>query len=207
METQRLAEKIKEINMPDEMQERIIRRYYQTSNLEMENQTMKKTSNTFFRRTAAVAASLVLCLCITGVTAFAASGQLKGFFKDITNWKGAVIGTAYEQATDELEVVILDSSEELTISVTMANPKVAPYIAIQELGVESYEILDDSGKLVMKGEPTAMEKVVDGQATIIVPAKELGTGTYKLVIRAFVGGAKAEQPLSMSGTWEMEFSR
>lgn len=207
MEMQRLAEKVKEINMPDEMQERIISRCYQTSNLEVENQTMKKTSNTFFRRTAAVAASLVLCLCITGITALAASGHLKGFFKDIKDWRGAVTGTAYEQATDELEVAILDSAEELTVLVTMVNPKVAPYIAIQELGVESYEILDDSGKLVMKGEPTAMEKVVDGQATIIVPAKELGTGTYKLVIRAFVGGAKAEQPLSMSGTWEMEFSR
>ncbi len=207
METQRLAEKVKEINMPDEMQKRIIRRCYQTSNLEMENQTMKKTSNTFFRRTAAVAASLALCLCITGITSLAASGQLKGFFKDIKNWQGAVVGTAYEQATDELEVAILDSTEELTISVTMVNPKVAPYFTIQELGIENYEILDASGKVVMKGEPTAMEKVVDGQATIIVPAKELGTGTYKLVIRAFVGGAKAEQPLIMSGTWEVEFNR
>ncbi|MBQ8039414.1 MAG: hypothetical protein IJ274_06040 [Lachnospiraceae bacterium] len=207
METQRLAEKIKEINMPDEMQERIIRRCYQTSNLEMENQTMKKRTNTFFRRTAAVAASLALCLCITGITALVASGQLKGFFKDIKNWQGAVVGTAYEQATDELEVAILDSSEELTVLVTMVNPKVAPYFTIQELGVENYEILDASGKVVVKGEPTAMEKVVDGQATIIVPAKELGTGTYKLVIHAFVGGAKAEQPLTMSGIWEVEFSR
>lgn len=207
MEMQRLAEKVKEIKMPDEMQERIISRCYQTSNLEMENQTMKKRTNTFFRRTAAVAASLALCLCITGVTALAASGQLKGFFKDITNWKGAVIGTAYEQATDELEVAILDSSEELTVLVTMVNPKVAPYIAIQELGAESYEILDASGKVVMKGEATAMAEVVDGQATIIVPAKEIGAGTYKLVICGFVGGAKAEQPLTMSGTWEMEFSR
>lgn len=207
MEMQRLAENIKEINMPDEMQERIIRRCYQTSNLEMENQTMKKTSNTFFRRTAAVAASLVLCLCITGVTALAASGQLKGFFKDITNWKGAVIGTAYEQATDELKVQLVDSGEELTLLVTMVNPKTAPYFTIQELGVEKYEILDASGKVVLKGEPTAMTEVVDGKATIIVPANELSAGTYKLVIRAFVGGAKAEQPLTMSGTWEVEFNR
>ena len=207
MEMQSLAENIKEIKMPDEMQERIIRRCYQTSNLEMENQTMKKRTNTFFRRTAAVAASLALCLCITGITALAASGQLKGFFKDIKNWQGAVTGTAYEQATDELEVAILDSSEELTVLVTMVNPKVAPYFTIQELGVENYEILDASGKVVMKGEPTAMEKVVDGQATIIVPANELSAGTYKLVIRAFVGGAKAEQPLTMSGTWEVDFNR
>ena len=207
MEMQRLAENIKEINMPDEMQERIIRRCYQTSNLEMENQTMKKTSNTFFRRTAAVAASLVLCLCITGVTALAASGQLKGFFKDITNWKGAVIGTAYEQATDELKVQLVDSGEELTLLVTMVNPKAAPYFTIQELRVEKYEILDASGKVVLKGEPTAMTEVVDGQATIIVPVKAVGAGTYKLVIRAFVGGAKAEQPLTMSGTWEVEFNR
>ena len=124
---QRLAEKIKEINMPDEMQERIISRCYQTSNLEMENQTMKKRTNIFFSRTAAVAASLVLCLCITGVTALAASGQLEGFFKDIKDWRGAVTGTAYEQATDELEVAILDSAEELTVLVTMVNPKATAF--------------------------------------------------------------------------------
>jgi hypothetical protein len=132
---QHLAEKVKEINMPDEMQERIIRRCYQTSNLEMENRTMKKTK-TFFKKPIAIAASLVLCLCITGVTALAASGQLKGFFKDIKNWQGAVTGTAYEQATDELHVAILDVAEEINISVTMVNPKVAHYFAIQELGVE-----------------------------------------------------------------------
>lgn len=206
MKTQYFTEKVKEIKMPDDMQERIIRRCYETSNVEMENRNMKKT-NTFFRKPLAVAASLVLCLCITGVTALAASGQLKGFFKDIKNWQGAVTGTAYEQATDELEVAILDSTEELTISVTMVNPKVAPYFAIQELGVENYEIQDEAGKVVLKGEPTAMAAIVDGQATILVPANEIGAGTYKLVIRAFVGGAKAEQPLPISGTWECEFTR
>lgn len=206
MEIQHLAEKVKEINMPDEMQERIIRRCYQTSNLEMESQIMKRT-NTFLKKPIVVAASLVLCLCITGVTTMAASGHLQGFFRDITNWRGAVTGTAYEQATDELAVKITEVAEDITVSVTMVNPKVAPYIAIQELGVESYEILDASGKVAMKGEPTAMAKVVDGQATIIVPANELSAGIYKLVIRAFVGGAKAEQPLTMSGTWECEFLR
>ncbi len=206
METQHLAKKIKEIKMPDEMQERIIGRCIEKTNLKMENQIMKKT-NTFFKKPMAVAASLVLCLCITGVTAMAASGQLKGFFKDIKNWQGAVTGTAYEQATDELEVTVLDSTEELTLSVTMVNPKVVPYFVIQELGVESYEILDTSGKVVLKGEPTAMAQVVDGQATLLVPAKEVGAGTFKLVIHTFVGGAKAEQPLPISGTWECEFSR
>ena len=203
---QHLAEKVKEINMPDEMQERIISRCYEKTNLKMEKKTMKKT-NTFLKKPMAVAASLVLCLCITGVTALAASGQLKGFFKDIKNWQGAVTGTAYEQATDELHVAILDVAEEINISVTMVNPKVAPYFAIQELGVECYEILDASGNVVLKGEPTAMAQVVDGQTTILVPAKEVGAGTFKLVIHTFVGGAKAEQPLPISGTWECEFFR
>lgn len=47
---------------------------------------------------------LVLCLCLTGVTALAATGKLQGFFSDITGWNGAVVGTSYEQATKELEV-------------------------------------------------------------------------------------------------------
>ena len=158
-------------------------------------------------KTTAVAASLALCLCITGVTVLAASGHLKGFFRDIKDWRGAVIGTAYEQATEELEVSILDSAEELTVLVTMVKPSVAPYFTFQELGIENYEIQDASGNVVLKGEPTTMAKVADGQAIVSVPANEIGCGTYKLVISAFVGGAKAEQPLVMKGTWEVEFNR
>lgn len=206
MEMQHLAEKIKEIKMPDEMQERIIRRCNQTSNLEMENRIMKK-ANTFFKKPIAVAASFVLCLCVTGVSVMAATGQLKGFFKDVKDWRGAVVGTAYEQATDELEVTVEDVSEDITIFVTMVNPDKAPYFTFQEMGVEAYEILDATGNVVLKGEATAMAEITDGKTTIIVPAKELGAGAYKLVIHSFVGGSKAEQPLPMSGNWECEFSR
>lgn len=207
MEILHLSTKVKEIEMPDEMQERIIRRCYQISNCETENHIMKKKSNAFLGKTTAVAASLALCLCITGVTVLAASGYLKGFFRDIKDWRGAVIGTAYEQATEELEVSILDSAEELTVLVTMVKPSVAPYFTFQELGIENYEIQDASGNVVLKGEPTTMAKVADGQAIVSVPANEIGSGTYKLVISAFVGGAKAEQPLVMNGTWEVEFNR
>ena len=153
------------------------------------------------------AAMSVTVFSANGVSVMAATGQLKGFFRDIKDWRGAVVGTAYEQATDELEVIVEDASEDITVLVTMVNPDKAPYFTFEELSVEAYEIMDNSGNIVLKGEAKAMAKITDGKATIIVPAKELDAGTYKLIIHSFVGGSKAEQPLPMSGNWECEFSR
>lgn len=45
-----------------------------------------------WKKQLSMTAALVLCVCITGVTALIANGKLQGIFKDITNWKGAVVG-------------------------------------------------------------------------------------------------------------------
>lgn len=80
MEKRILVEKLNEFEMPKEMRDRIIRNCY----IESEEQTMhKNTTKKFIKKPMAVAASFVLCLCLTGVTALAATGKLQGFFKDI----------------------------------------------------------------------------------------------------------------------------
>ena len=49
-----------------------------------------------------------------GVTTLAATGKLEGFFKDIKRWDGAIVGTSYEQATDEIDVSVIEGYSEMT---------------------------------------------------------------------------------------------
>lgn len=202
-----LEKKVKEIEMPADMKARIIKNCYQKS-MNMEIKTMtKKSKNNFFKKPVVAVASLALCLFFTGVTVLAASGQLKGFFKDIKNWTGAVTGTSYEQATDEITVKVVEVTDELTVQATMVNPSAAPYGFIEEFGIHSFVVKDMSGKVVLKGSATTMVEIDNGQATIKIPLENLAAGTYTLVIDAFVGSSKADQPLVIHGDWEYEFTR
>ncbi len=204
MEGRILAEKVREIEMSEEMQERILGNCYQ----KMEDKKMNKnTTKSMFKRPMIAVASLALCLCVTGVTALAATGKLQGYFKDITNWNGAVTGTTYEQATEELELKITEVSDKLTVTITMVKPDMAPYSFIETFGLESYRIVDANGKVVAKGDRTELVEIVDGMANVMISLENVAVGEYKLIVTEMVGGSKADQPLVISGTWEGDFVR
>ena len=58
---------------------------------EMEKTKMnRKSKNKYVKHPMTAAAALVLCVCITGVTAMATAGKLEGFFKDIKELKNNV---------------------------------------------------------------------------------------------------------------------
>lgn len=164
-----------------------------------------RKNNSFFRKPAAVFAVLAVCLSIS-VTALAATGTLKGFFRDITNWQGAVVGTSYEQATDEIDVTVTANDEELTVLATFADPKIFPYREVEKLGIAAYRIVDTNGKTVSEGAAASAE-VVNGRAAVNIQLDDLDSGSYRLMISAFVGEKKAEQPLNINGSWECEFSK
>ena len=86
-------------------------------------------------------------------------------------------------------------------------PNVAPYNSLDEFGIESYKIKNTSGKVLLGGSTMDMFEIADGQANIKIPLENLAAGKYTLVIDAFVGSKKADQPLVMSGAWECEFTR
>ena len=202
-----LEKKVKEIQMPADMKARITQNCYQNLS-NMENKTMtKRTKSNFFKKPAVAVASLALCLFFTGVTALAASEQLKGFFKDITNWNGAVTGTTYEHATDEITVDVTAVTDQLTILATFKNPTAAPYGFIDEFGVHSYTIKNISDKVVVKGNVPTMSSISNGQVNINIPLENLPAGEYTLVIDAFVGASKADQPLVVNGNWVCEFTK
>ena len=167
---------------------------------------MKTNKNhTFFSKPVKAFAVLAICLSLS-VTAVAASGVLKGHFKDITNWQGAVVGTSYEQATDEIGVNVTVNGDELTVLATLADPQVFPYRETEKLGIATYQIVEANGKVVKEGAAESTE-VVNGQAAVTIQLDEIDSGSYKLIVTAFVSEKKADQPLNINGIWECAFTK
>ncbi|MBQ8315069.1 MAG: hypothetical protein IJX95_04935 [Lachnospiraceae bacterium] len=195
------AEEVKKIEMPKEMRERILDNCY----TEMEEMTMRKNNGkNVFRKPMVAAAVLVACLCVTGVGAMAATGKLTGFFQDVTGLFGAVTGTTYEQATDEIEMKITEVSDILAVEMEMDGTK-APYRELETIEVGSYRIVSADGDVVAKDEMSTAAPIVDGTASVSVALPDVAAGTYKLVITELIGSKKADQPLPIYGEWECEF--
>ena len=206
MEFGNLKSAAQEITMPEEMKRRIAHNCKQIETT-MEEHNMNNRKNTsFFRKPAAVFAALAVCLSLS-VTALAATGVLQGFFRDITNHSGAIVGTSYEQATDEIDMDVTVDGDELTVLATFMDPNKFPYRESQLLGIADYRIMDAEGNVVQEGATDKFTPVANGQASIVLELNELATGSYKLIVTAFVSEKKADQPLNISGTWECEFSK
>lgn len=199
----KLAEEVKKIEMPSEMRERIL----EQCDMKTEEMTMRKNSGkNLFRKPMVAAAVLAACLCVTGVSAMAATGKLTGFFQDVKGLFGAVTGSTYEQATDEIEMSIAEVSDILVIDMDVDGTKL-PYSMLETIEVGNYRIVSADGDVVRKGNQSTVAPLVDGTASVSVALGDVAAGTYKLVITELIGTKKAEQPLRIHGEWECEFSR
>ena len=199
MDKKKFVNKIKEIEMPKDMQQRIIEKCY--------IETEKKRMNKMFKKPMVAVASFAVCVCLMGVTALAATGKLEGYFRDIKRWDGAVIGTAYEQATDEVEMNIIEVSDKLVVEITMVNFKEAPYSFFEMFGIKNYKIVDANGKVIVENENLEMSAIANNKVLVNVPLDDVGNGEYTLIVSELVGGSKADQPLGLDGTWECSFRR
>ena len=201
-----LTKKMKEIEMPDEMRKRIIANCSDALNKERNTgEARMRRINNRWKKSLPIAAALVLGVCITGVTAMAATGKLEGFFKDIKNWNGAVVGTAYEQATEEIAVSIKEVTNELIVLVTIEEPEKPPYLYSELFGIVSYKIEDMEGNVVLNEEAFGERVNFSNQMSLEIPLNQIPSGEYKLVIKQFISEKKADQPLRISGNWECEF--
>ena len=129
-----------------------------------------------------------------------------GFFKNITRWDGAVTGGVYEQASEEIEVTAFADGGTLTVSATLLLPGEPPYCFFETFGVQSCQITDGDGKVVMEQKDPVFSRLEDGQASIQIPLEGIKPGDYRLLIRQFAGSAKADQPLTINGIWECHFT-
>ncbi len=132
-----------------------------------------------------------------------------GYFEDVTAWNGSVIGTTYENATDEIHFTLeAMEAEEATVSMTVkfVDLQKLPYSIIEELSIPKYTILDQSGAVVAEG--SADYRAVDreqGETVFEIPLADLEKGDYRIKMEALEGKKKAEQPIPISGTWECGF--
>lgn len=197
-----LKKKVEEIKMTGAMQERILQNCRKEAEKERMNRTMmeKTDKKRWFQKPLAVAAALVLCLTVGGVTAFAASGE--GFFKDITDWRGAVTGTTYEQATEEIDVNVKEEGAVFRVEVSFKDAEKAPFSELEMLAVGKYQVVDANGKIVAKGDAGEAVPVQNGQMVLTIDRTNLPEGQYTLQLQSFIGSKKAEQPLSINGNWE-----
>ena len=142
---------------------------------------------------------LMICMCVIGIIAVVLPD------KNITNWKGAITGIPYEQATEELDVSVMDKGEELEIEVTFLAPNKVPYREIEQLGIGKCKIVDVNGKTIVKDIDSEMAEVMNGKAIIVIELEDVQRGNYKLLISEMLGGSKADQPTTLIGSWECEF--
>lgn len=175
----------------------------------LEEKNMNKLKNvTWLKRLPTTAAVLAVC-AVTVVSA----GALTGYFKDVKNFSGAIVGTEYINATNDIQMNVLETNDEyITLDINFVNPSEAPFAFIQELAVTEYIVLDQNNNEVfsvnsdVENSSTAIIEA-DG-ALIKLPTKHLNNEeTYTLKINTIYGLAKAEQPLKISGDWKCEFKR
>ena len=207
MEFENLKSAAKEITMPEEMKRRIAHNCKKQIVNTMEEHTMNKQKNhSFIRKPAAVFAALTVCLTLS-VTVLATNGELKGYFRDIMNFTGAIVDTSYEQATDEIRMDVTVNSYELTVLATFVDANKLPYRNSELLGIAEYKIVNLDGKVVKEGATNQSSPVLNGQSAMIIDLNDIEAGSYKLVVNTFVSEKKADQPLNINGVWECDFSK
>ncbi len=202
-----VKEKINQIELPNTLHERCMSGINQAKR-EMEDNKMnyKKVIRGI------VAAAAVLGVCVLTTNYEAIGSATKGFFRDITGWNNAVVGTEYAQATEELKVEVVAVTTEqahttLALEVTLTEKEQAPWNSIEEIVLGSYKIVDADGKDVAVVENTHIEgqkaNIFDGMAQIDVVVEQLeGNVEYTLLIESFYGIKKADAPLKITGNWE-----
>ena len=166
---------------------------------------------TFVRRFITVCATMVICLSLVACGVSENSSSIpeptKGYFRDITNVWGAVVGTSYEQATNEISISLNTDDDQLSVLITFIDPTIPPYSEEELISIADYQILDQNGKTVKEGSTEATE-IVDGQAIINIDLNGFTPNNYTLVISAFEAW---ELPgdgstLTLNGGWSCDFS-
>jgi len=182
----------------------------------MEVHTMSKPKFTM-KRTLALVAVLALCIATVAMTPLANS--IRGFFSDIVRFDGAITGTKYENATNDIKVDILELTSEngnviIPLDLTFENPTEAPFPYIQEVAVSEYKILDNNNKEIIKSKVSAEDgdkgTVSAGKVLVNLSLNDekLKSGEeYTIIIEKMYGLAKADAPLHITGTWKCNFIR
>jgi len=204
MEYEKLRTAANKITLPENTKQRIVNNCKDLGSTTGKEFIMKTDNQTFFRKHATILT--VLAICLTFSVSALAAGHLHGYFLDITNWQGAIVGISYEQATDEIGLSVTVNGNELTALATFFIPQDIPYRETEKLGIAAYRIMDASGTVVQEGTAESNE-VVNGYASITIKLDDIDSGKYTLIVTSFVSEKNADQPMTISGYWECPFTK
>ncbi len=149
------------------------------------------------------AAVMAVLICLSGITAAAAQ---QGIFRDLFTFGHTVTGTAYENADDEIIVSAEAEPLNLTVTAEPVDITAVPYSEITEWKITKCSLADQTGTVIDEDMQTDWAPCIDGTVRIIIPVSNLQPGSYRLTVTEFTGRKKADQPLSISGTWVCEIS-
>ena len=181
----------------------------------LEEKNMNKHKNIYWLKKVSVFAAVVALCTITVVSA----DSINGFFKDVTRWDGAIIGSEYANATNDINITTLDmvnenGNEILPLNITIAKENEITLKSIQEIAITEYQIVDMNDKEILKVSTTLENatkgKIENGKAllNLFIKEAELDLGKeYKIVINNMFGLAKADGPLEITGNWNCKFVR
>lgn len=197
---------LKEIPIPASLHSRCVIGMEEAKQEQKGQITMLK----FHKKTIAAAATLVLAIGLFAGSSTALAKDFRGFFSDVFRFDGAVVGTEYHNATEEVTFNQLpirgEKLSEIGVQVAFVYPEEAPYAYIEELSMQDVTITDAAGSEVWSLDETEPVPIRDGAAHFILSADLSSGKTYTLHCPMLQGHAKAEQPLPMSGTWELTFT-
>lgn len=203
-----IEEKLDEIEIPKNLHKHCVAGVMKAKS-EMEERNMNKNQ---IKKTVAAAAIALVCVFAVGSTTFADS--IKGMFKDITRFDGAVTGTQYINATNEVsiavgEVTVSEKEVFVPVEIKFSNPETVPFREIEWVEVDVFEILNIDGEVVVsEKDATVVSTVSEGMVklSLEVEAGKLVSGeNYTLIIESFDGCKKADAPLAVKGEWECIF--
>lgn len=162
-----------------------------------------------------VAAVLTLCIITATVTPLA--NTVTGYFRNIIRWDGAVTGTKYENASEEITLEILGCKREsekviLPVSFTFQNVGKVPFSEMEELAVSEYRIYDLDNKEIVKHNVSLEEgekgNIENGKVMLSLTFETVNIREgepLRIVIEKMYGMKKADAPLLITGNWEGTF--
>ena len=160
------------------------------------------------KKAIAAAIALVLMMGVIG-TGAAYADTIRGFFVDVKNPIGAVVGTEYNHATDEIAVTATADADAITVTAQLLYPTEAPYAFISEVSLQNVTVTDSSGAKLLTIDETQLAAIDNAAVCIHIPLGTISLSSdeeYTISFDTVVGHAKAEQPLPMSGSWSCNFS-
>lgn len=200
----KMAEKIV---MSTEMKRRILEKCQNRVEKSRKEQAVKNNRRGICVRKPAVAIAIMMSVICLAATTVAVTGVLQGYFVDIKDKRGVVIGTSYEQADEEVIVSVRVDGKALLVSVEAVNPRMAPYSEAGELSIGAYQIVRTDGTVAKDWSVSDSASMVDGRAEIRITLADVEAGDYELVVRELVATKKADQPLVIKGNWACPFSK